>query len=295
MQTYFSYTNNYAKGIIPNNDLNRQHLGLLGSRAIVFPKLTYDVKATYINQTINGVSCTGEENSLVFDAAHQMPRSEKTQRRQELPGSQQCGYIWTNELALYPQLHLPEPLVLDAEQTFISEDRQRVVGYFSLKYAVTPWLSLRGSANLDRTDDELDQQYQQGTLLWNTNAGGSFATTGLVSEQRWFDASVDGHNNIAKDLRLEYQVGTIRQDITYSEKDAGSNGLNVTNKFSLNFASNPAIGQSGSESLRRSRSRSRQTGLEERHFSRWDPARRLGLPTSKTLSLVATSSVTSRP
>jgi TonB-linked SusC/RagA family outer membrane protein len=245
-QTYFSYTNNYAKGIIPNNDLNRHTLDFRIS-GDVFPKLTYDVKATYINQTINGKPRTGEENSPVFDA-YQMPRSEKL--------SDAKNYQSVNNVGIYGPTNWPSTLnsiyqnpYWMLNNTFISEDRQRVVGYASLKYAVTPWLSIRGSVNLDRTDDELDQQYQQGTLLWNTNAGGSFATTGLISEQRWFDLSADGHNNLAKDLKIDYQVGTIRQDVTFNEKDAGSNGLNVTNKFSLNFASNPAIGQSGSESL----------------------------------------------
>jgi TonB-linked SusC/RagA family outer membrane protein len=246
MQSYFSYTNNYAKGIIPNNDLNRHTLDFRIS-GDVFPKLTYDVKATYINQVINGKPRTGEENSPVFDA-YQMPRSEKLSDAKQ--------YQSVNNVGIYGPTNWPSTLnsiyqnpYWMLNNTSISEDRQRVSGFAALKYAITPWLSARGSVNLDRTDDELDQQYDQGTLLWNTNAGGSFYTTALQSEQRWFDFSIDGHNNLAKDLKIEYQAGTIRQDITYSEKNAGSNGLNVTNKFSLNFASNPAISQSGSESL----------------------------------------------
>ncbi len=246
VQTYFSYTNNYAKGIIPNNDLNRHTLDFHIS-GDVFPKLTYDVKATYINQTINGKPRTGEENSPTFDA-YQMPRSVKLSEAKMYQTLNNVGIeVPTNWPSTLNSIYQNPYWMLN--NTSISEDRQRVVGLAALKYQITPWLSARGSVNLDRTDDELDQQYQQGTLLWATNAGGAFYTTALQSEQRWFDFSLDGHNNLAKDLKVEYQVGTIRQDVTYSEKNAGSNGLNVTNKFSLNFASNPAISQAGSESL----------------------------------------------
>jgi TonB-linked SusC/RagA family outer membrane protein len=246
VQTYFSYTNNYAKGIMPTNDMNRHTLDFHISGE-AFPKLTYDVKATYINQTINGKPRTGEENSPTFDA-YNMPRSEKLSEAKDYQAVNSLGVPaptnWPSTLSSIYQ----NPYWL-INNTFISEDRQRVIGYAALKYAITPWLSVRGSANLDRTDDELDQQYMQGTLLWATNAGGAFFTTALLSEQRWFDFMIEGHNDLAKDLKINYHAGTIRQDVTFDEKNAGSNGLNVANKFSLSFASNPAITQSASETL----------------------------------------------
>ncbi len=246
VQTYFSYTNNYAKGIMPNNDLNRHTLDFRISGQIT-PKLTYDAKATYINQIINGKPRTGEENSPVFDA-YEMPRSEKLSDAKQYQSITNVGIAApTNWPSTLNSIYQNPYWMLN--NTSISEDRQRVVGFASLKYAITPWLSARGSVTLDRTDDELDQQYMQGTLLWATNAGGAFYTTALNSERRWFDLAVMGHNDLAKDLKIDYQVGTIRDDVTFNEKDAGTNGLNVANKFSLNFASNPALAQNASEDL----------------------------------------------
>jgi outer membrane receptor protein involved in Fe transport len=129
----------------------------------------------------------------------------------------------------------------------IGETRERVIGFAALKYQITPWISLRGSANIDRTADELTQKYQQGTLLWNTNAGGSFSITDLTNTNKWFDLIAEGHNNITKDLKIGYHAGTIYQDNIYDEKIASTNGLNVANKFSLNFASNPTTTQTGNE------------------------------------------------
>lgn len=243
---YFSYTNTYEKGIMPNNDLNRHNFDFRIS-GLATPRLTYDVKATYINTVINGIPRTGEENSPVFDA-YQMPRSMKLSDAKDYQYISSVGVpAPTNWPSTNNSIYQNPYWMLN--NTSITDNRERIVGFASLKFAITPWLSVRGSANLDRTGDELQQKYQQGTLLWVTNSGGAFYNTDIVNEQRWFDLMLEGHNDFAKDFKINYHVGTIRDDNTQDIKNAGSNGLNFANKFSLNFASNPAITQSGSESL----------------------------------------------
>lgn len=244
VQSYFSYTNNYQKGIIPHNDLNRHIFDFRISNQIT-NKLTSDVKVTYISQVINGRPRTGEENSPVFDA-YEMPRSEKL--------SDAKIYQSPNSSAVMAPTNWPSTLnsiyqnpYWMLNNTSIQETRERVVGFASLKYQFTPWLNVRGSANLDRTGDEIDQHYQQGTLLWNTNAGGSIGITNLIETNKWFDLILEGHNNLTKDLKIGYHAGGIFQDLLYDQKDAGSNGLNVANKFSLDFATNPSIDQNSTD------------------------------------------------
>jgi TonB-linked SusC/RagA family outer membrane protein len=244
IQNYFSYTNNYGKGIIQNNDLNR-HTFDYRITSQFLDKFTVDSKVTYISQVINGKPRTGEENAPVLDA-YEMPRSISNAEAKNYQSINNVGIaVPTNWPSTLSSIYQNPYWMIN--NTSIGETRERIIGFASLKYQVTPWLSLRGSANLDRTADELSQKYQQGTLLWNTNAGGSFQLNDYVSTQKWFDLVAEGHNNITKDLKVGYHVGTIYQDAIYNETDAGSNGLNVTNFFSLKFASNPSIDQSGNE------------------------------------------------
>jgi TonB-linked SusC/RagA family outer membrane protein len=246
IQTYFSYTNNYAKGIIKNNDLNR-HIFNFRITDQISSRLTADAKATYVTQVINGRPRTGEENSPVFDA-YEMPRSQRTSDalQYQSPNTQgvEAPTNWPSTLnSIYQN---PYWMI---NNTSIQETRDRVIGFASLRYAITPWLNIRGSANLDKTTDEIQEKYQQGTLLWNTNPGGSFAITDPTETNKWFDLILEGHNNITKDLKIGYHAGTIREDDIYAQKIAGSNGLNVANKFSLSFASNPTTSQAGTEVL----------------------------------------------
>jgi TonB-linked SusC/RagA family outer membrane protein len=245
-QNYFSYTNNYAKGIIKNNDLNRHTFNYRITDQIS-NKFSTDAKVTYIAQNINGKPRTGEENAPVLDD-YEMPRS--------ISNSEAKNYQSINNVGIAVPTNWPSTLSSIYQNPYwminnssIGETRERVIGFAALKYQITPWISLRGSANLDRTADELTQKYQQGTLLWNTNSGGSFSITDLTNTNKWFDLIAEGHNNITKDLKIGYHAGTIYQDNLYDEKIASTNGLNVTNKFSLNFATNPTTSQSGNETV----------------------------------------------
>ena len=243
-QSYFSYTNNYALGIIKANNLNRHNINWRITDQVT-DKFSVDAKITYIAQNINGKPRAGEENSPVFDD-YEMPRSISNKEAQNYQSINNVGIaVPTNWASTLSSIYQNPYWMIN--NTSITETRNRVIGFIAAKYQITSWLSLRGSGNMDRTADQLESKYQQGTLLWNTNAGGSYQLNNYISTDKWFDLILEGNNKFGKDFKLGYHIGTIYQDNSYSESDAGSNGLNVTNKFSLNFATNPAISQSGSE------------------------------------------------
>jgi TonB-linked SusC/RagA family outer membrane protein len=249
-QQYFSYTNNYAKGIIRSNDLNR-HIFDYRITSEINKKFSIDAKATYILQIINGKPRTGEENSPVFDV-YQQPRqisyaeaSKNYQTFDKFQIAQPANWASTNN-SIYQS---PYWMI---NNTNITENRERAIGFAALKYNITPWLSIRGSGNLDRTSDEIQAKYQQGTLLWNTNAGGSYSVTDVTMTNKWFDAIFEGHNDLAKDLKINYHAGVIYYDRLYANNTMSTNGLFVANKFSMNLASNPTTTQDGSEILTQS-------------------------------------------
>jgi hypothetical protein len=131
--------------------------------------------------------------------------------------------------------------------TALNKTRDRIMGFLSAKYQITPCLSVTGRANLDRSMDKLTEQYAQGTLLWANQAGGYFSQTNIVTTQKWFDAIFDGSNKISQNFKANYHFGAIYQDNKFDLMQGITNGLNVTNKFSLNYATNPALYQTGTE------------------------------------------------
>lgn len=241
MQTYLSYTNNDIQGIVPKNDLSRHTINLRLSNQIS-KKLSTDAKVTYILQDINNRPRAGEENAPVSNI-YQIPRNVSTEDAQNYETINNVGVPvptqWPSTLSSIYQ----NPYWL-INRTEINEKRNRIMGFLTMKYNIADWLSLQGRANVDKTIDRGESQYSQGTILW-ASPGGSYATSLIETTQSWFDLMLEGRNSISDDLKIEYRLGTILQDDEFTTLYNNASGLNVTNKFSLNFASSPAFNQGG--------------------------------------------------
>jgi TonB-linked SusC/RagA family outer membrane protein len=244
MQTYLSYTHNLIEGIIPRNDLIRHTVNLRLSNQIS-SRFSTDAKITYIAQEIDNKPRTGEENSPVSDI-YQIPRN--------VPLSTAKNYEFINSLGVPTATPWPSTLSSIYQnpywmiyRTAINENRDRVMGFLSAKYMITPWLSITGRGNLDRIFDRTENQYSFGTILYGGNAGGNYSKSNIQTTQKWFDVILSGNNQITKDLKINYNLGGIYQDSKYDQNDAGAQGLNVTNKFSLNFATNTSLFSASSQ------------------------------------------------
>ncbi|HEX9511934.1 MAG TPA: SusC/RagA family TonB-linked outer membrane protein [Puia sp.] len=236
-QTYLSYTNNDIQGIIPKNDLMR-HIITLRETLQINKKFSADAKVTYISQNIKNMPRTGEKNATVMDL-YQIPRNvslgQAKQSEVTSTGVPVPTYWPTTLSGIYQN---PYWMI---NRTSLNDTRDRVMGFVSAKYQLTPWLSLKGDANLDKTFDGLEQIYSQGTVEWVTQAGGYYQKTNVINTQKWFDAIFEGSNTITQDLKVTYHAGAIYQDIASDVTQNTADGLNVVNKFSLNYASNPAV------------------------------------------------------
>jgi TonB-linked SusC/RagA family outer membrane protein len=237
MQTYASYTNNYIQGIIPKNDLTRHTINVRVTNQIS-KRFSTDAKVTYIIQDIENRPRTGEENSPTI-GIYQIPRNLSTDQAKQ--------YEVINNLGLPAPTPFPSTLSSIYQnpywlinRTAINEARDRVIGFLSARFKITDWLSLSGRANLDRTFDRGESQVSQGTILWSP-AGGNYSKNNILKTDKWFDAVLEGNNRITNDLKINYRIGTILQDSRYDANFQDAKGLNVTNKFSLNFAKAPSV------------------------------------------------------
>ena len=243
MQTYLSYTNNYIQGIVPKNDLRRHTVNLrltnqIGSR------LTTDAKVTYVNQYIMNRPRTGEENAPVIDI-YNMARNITT--------ADALQYETTNNLGIPTPTPFPSTLssiyqnpYWVVNRTAINEQRDRVIGFLTAKLKITDWLNLSGRVNLDKTFDFSENKVSQGTILWS-QSGGQYSKQNLVITEQWADLMLEGNHKFNNDFALNYRLGGIYQDNKTDINNASANGLNITNKFSLNFAKAPSVSSSFTE------------------------------------------------
>ena len=243
-QTYLSYTNNIVNGIIPKNDLTSHTVNLRITNQIS-KRFSTDAKVTYVNEIIKHMPRTGEENAPVIDI-YQIPRNVPLSDAKQYDSLDNVGVpvatAWPSTLSSIYQ----NPYWM-INNTTLDQTRNRIMGFLSAKYDITDWLNITGRANIDKIMDQQNIVYYQSTLLWATQQGGYFAKNNINLTQKWFDVMLSGSNPISKDFKVNYHLGAIYQDNVYDENQSTADGLNVTNKFSLNFASNPALSSQGNE------------------------------------------------
>ena len=238
-QTYLSYTNNTLQGLVPGNDLTRHTVNLRLSNQIS-SKLSTDAKVTYINQSVVNKPRTGEENAPVIDI-YQIPRNVSLANAQNYVTTDNLGVAvptaWPSTLSSIYQ----NPYWL-LNQTAINQYRDRVIGFVLAKYQLTDFLSIQGRANLDKYFDKNEESYSQGTILWANQPGGYFSRNNIITTQTWYDVILSGNNKFGSDFSLDYQAGGIIQDSRYQSTNSIANGLNVPNRFNLNFGTNQQLG-----------------------------------------------------
>lgn len=243
MQTYFSYTNNYIQGIIPTNDLTRHTVNLRISNQIS-SRFSTDAKVTYVAQDIKNRPRTGEENAPTIDI-YQIPRNISTADAKNAEVLDNVGIPAPTAFPSTLSSIYQNPYWL-INRTHINEKRDRVIGFLTAKFKLTNWLSISGRANLDKTIDNGENQISKGTVLWG-KTGGEYTKSNVIVTEKWFDAILEGTNSITQDLGITYRVGAIYQDNKFDGTAMASNGLNVTNKFSTNFAKAPSVTSNFSE------------------------------------------------
>jgi TonB-linked SusC/RagA family outer membrane protein len=232
---YASYTNNTNKGIVPNNTLDRNTVNLRVATQII-PKLTTDMKMTYMNQRINNKPRLGD-NGVVNEATI-MPRdlspdSLRMFERYDATGKPIPLY-WTNS-SIFQNPYW------DVNRTSLNEERNRITLLGSAKYQLTDWLSIQGRYSLDKYDDKIKGSYYEGTLAMTVLPGGRYLEGLLSRSERNLDVLVSGVNKISGDFGINYNVGASVQTMNGKNSQSLANGLSIPNKFDLTFATTPAF------------------------------------------------------
>lgn len=222
---------------MPRNNLGRHNINLRISNTLS-SKFSTDAKITYINQFIDSKYSTGEGGPVM--ELFQIPRNVSIADAQNYEVINNVGVPVP---APYPVINpaLYQNPYWRVNRSENNEKRDRIMGFLSARYNITDWLHITGRANIDKTADQLEGIAYNGTL--GNTGGGSYGTTNINVFQKWFDAILEGSNDLTKDIKIDYRGGAIYQDNAYSAVYNSASGLNVPNKFSLNFATNPSFSQ----------------------------------------------------
>lgn len=235
LRGYASYSNNSTSGIIPKNGLNRNTVDMRVT-AQVLPKLSADVKMTYVNRMINNEPRLGDQgiNNEVYIMPRDLPGdSLKNYEKFDVNGKPIPVY-WTSSSTF-------QNPYWDVYRNSLDVQRNRIMVMSSVKYQFTDWLSLQGRYSLDNYNDRYTSFYYDGTVAFPVAPGGRYLEAYVNHWERNVDLLLSGKNALSSAFSVSYNLGgSVLNDRGYNTQDL-ANGLSIPNKFNLNFATAPSF------------------------------------------------------
>lgn len=232
VQSYFSFTNNQAAGVVPGNTLDRNTINLRISTNLS-KKLSTDAKVTYVNQILNNKLRSGEESSEVMNL-YKTPRSIRIEDMQNYESEAGVPTYWTSS-SIYMNPYWT------INRTSADEERTRTTGLVSATYQINDDIKVLARVSLDQYTDKGENTFYNNTLLFAW-LGGTYQKSFRQVQERNSELLLIGNKKLNNKVKLSYTFGVADVARKSDFTQTSANGLLVPNKFDLGFARNLAVG-----------------------------------------------------
>lgn len=236
VQTYFSYANTMAQGILINNDLHRHNLDFKINNNIT-SKLSLFTKLTYIYEDVDNRVEPGDAGTYslpsIFRTPVTIPTSElKQYTYTDATGAEKQSY-WNpgSSVQLNPYWAL--------NRVLFGQSRERILGLVSLKYNFSKALNLQLRGSLDKTLQNNDNKVYADSYF--SSVGSTFSQSESRRTGVNIDALLSFNYPVGNDFNFSGNVGASLQETKYESKSEDANGLNKVNYFFMVNARSPVV------------------------------------------------------
>ncbi|PUZ25148.1 SusC/RagA family TonB-linked outer membrane protein [Chitinophaga parva] len=231
-QTYFSYANTHASGVMPTNDLGRHNITFRETGHFLDNKLTLEGSANAVIQKLENAPVTG----LYFNpltGLYLFPRGlDLSPYRNHFELYDSSRNIYLQNWPFNEDIQQNPYWIINRNNS--QARRNRTIFSASAKYDFTSFLSLQLRGNIDRTNDTYDGQFYAGTHpVLEPSGNGRYITSNLTTTQTYGDAILTFNKALGSNFKLTALAGTaITDQFTNGFKaDSYSGGLTIANKF----------------------------------------------------------------
>lgn len=234
MQTYFSYGNTLAQGILRNNDLTRHNFDLKTDN-IISPKLSISTKLSYIYEDVNNRPSPGGGGNYVLPSIFSAPTS--------IPLSEMKDYAYVDATGTEKQSYwLPGSSVLlnpywALNRINFYQKRDRVLGLISLKYDFADWINFQVRGSMDKTIQKNDTKIYADSYF--SQVGSTYNYSGNRNQGINVDALLSFNRPLGDKFDLIGNLGASLQENKYESISGSANGLNKPNFFYMSNAKSP--------------------------------------------------------
>jgi TonB-linked SusC/RagA family outer membrane protein len=234
MQTYFSYTNVGAKGIIDNNKLQRNNFNLRLNNKLS-DNLSLDTKITYLSENIDNRQQTGEAFANLQRHILRMPRN--------IALAQAQNFEYTNPVTgrllqnyWNPGSNGGQNPYWIKNRVLATDKRDRITGFSALTYKFTSDFSIMARGGLDKYVDKFEGKWYNNTYTIADN--GDYQTSVRDVQELNLDVLGFYKKQLTKDFAVDATVGASVQRRDQLDQSTANSGLNRDNLFITGNARN---------------------------------------------------------
>lgn len=236
MQTYFSYANTSAKGIVADNELSKHNFNFRETAKLYNDKITLDASVNLINQKVNNRPTPGGYYFNPLVGLYRFPRGEDISPYRDNyevfdPNRNLMAQNWHKDPDTWEQ----NPWWLT--HNVPSEDvRNRVISSLTAKIEFTDYLNLQARGSADFTSDKYEQNIYATTTpaLSASNGNGRFIMADNQATLLYSDLLLN-FNKQFDDISVTASVGASINHTTIQNTllDSRDDGLEIANVFTL--------------------------------------------------------------
>lgn len=188
-QTYFSYANTYASGIMPENSFRRNNFTVRQTVNLFNNKVQFDVNASFMQQNSHN-KLGGGIYSNPLSGLYLFPVG------QDITPYKENYEVWDSDRNMMTQNW---PNIEDNQENpwwiqnreAMDDSRTRFLGSLTARYDIADWVNIQARVNTDYTDDYFKQDIHAGTLQVIGGKNGYLNHSSNKFQQLYTDAIVN--------------------------------------------------------------------------------------------------------
>ncbi|MEW2922523.1 SusC/RagA family TonB-linked outer membrane protein [Muricauda sp. ANG21] len=232
--TFFGYTNESRKGIVPGNEMGRHNINLKIDNKLLDKKMDLSARVNYIRTAIDNSLDTGEAFSNPWRHAYRLPRNIRTEDVSVYQYVDNDGNVRQNYWD--PGNNGGANPYWTVNKNLKDIVTNRVLGYVSLNYHITDEISLLARTAADqRTTFREDKLHNDSYIIADN---GDYITRNGTSLEWNSDFLLNYTKELNQDFDLSLNAGGNHRYATDKYVRTQNNGLNAANIFAISNAQN---------------------------------------------------------
>ncbi|MBT8184382.1 MAG: SusC/RagA family TonB-linked outer membrane protein, partial [Eudoraea sp.] len=238
-QTFFGYTNENRRGIVPGNELKRHNVSLKVDNKLIDDKLELSARINYIRTEIDNQLDTGEAFSNPWRHAYRLPRNIRTQDVSVFQYTDDGGNVRQNYWD--PGNNGGANPYWTINKNLKEIVNNRVIGYVSLTYNLTDDLSLLVRTAADQADITREDRLHNDSYIIADN--GNYVTRNDTNLEWNSDFLLSYNKELNEDFAFNVSLGGNHRQANSKFVQTNNGGLNAANIFAISNAQNLTASQ----------------------------------------------------